>query len=102
MNLGSANDPVAGTQLHFHELASFFSQVENSLVGINDNLESDAYEYQLLDSDKSEKIIAAVPFNRQLDDATEQNLRNRLANWTTHSENRPFARAAVNLGHQES
>ncbi len=96
MNLGSPADPVAGNQRHFHALASFFSQVENSLIGIADDLESETYRYQLLDADEIEPILPEVPFNQELDDASQPNLRVRFANWTTDPDNRPFARAIVN------
>ena len=96
MNLGSVEDPVGGTQLHFHALASFFSQVENSLVGIRDDLRSGTYKYKLLDEENESKIAPSIPFNSELDDPNESNLRIRLANWLTHKNNRPFARAAVN------
>lgn len=95
MNLGSAENPEGGTQLHFHQLASFFSQVENSLMGIRDNLKSETYQYKLLDDDDASKIEPEVPFNSHLD-GDEKNQRLRLANWVTHPENRPFARAFVN------
>jgi len=96
MNLGSAIDPVGGTQLHFHRLASFFSQVQNSLVGIGDELQSEGYRYQLLDAGQEDTIEPQVPFNEHLVDASQDNLRLQLADWITHLENRPFARATVN------
>ena len=96
MNLGSADDPVEGTQRHFHALASFFSQVENSVTGIYDNMESDTYEYKLLDETEESVIEAQVPFNESFDKANEPNLRVRLANWVTNHQNRPFARSIVN------
>ena len=95
MNLGSADDPVGGTQRHFHALASFFSQVENSLVGIRDNLQSEPYVYKLLDHDDRQTIEPQVPYLGEMD-SKEQNLRQRLANWIVNRENRPFSRAIVN------
>ncbi len=96
MNLGSADAPVEGSQLHFHALASFFSQVENSLVGVYDNMDSNVYKYQLLDADETEAIEPEVPFHPELVDTTETNLRHRLSRWVTHRDNLPFARATVN------
>ncbi|MDG2186500.1 MAG: DUF1553 domain-containing protein [Mariniblastus sp.] len=95
INLGSAEDLVSGQQLDFHRLASFFGDVENSIVGIRDNSQSPTYEYRLLDEEEEEAIQPQVPFNRQLD-AGQGDLRYRLAKWVTHPRNRPFARAAVN------
>lgn len=95
INLGSAEDLVSGQQLDFHRLASFFGDVENSIVGIRDNSRSPTYEYRLLDEEEEEAIQPQVPFNRQLD-AGQGDLRYRLAKWVTHPQNRPFARAAVN------
>ncbi|MEM9412652.1 MAG: DUF1553 domain-containing protein [Planctomycetota bacterium] len=96
MNLETDNEITAGTQKHFHELAAFFSQVQNSLVGINDNKDSDIYSYQLLDSSGKKPIPASVPFKQELDDSTESNLRLRLAKWVTHSENQVFSAAIIN------
>ena len=96
MNLGSEFELEEGTQRHFHALASFFSQVQNSLVGVNDNLDAPQYEYQLLHEDAPEIIIPHAPFNTKYDLDSEIDLRTRLANWVTHPENRPYARAIVN------
>lgn len=96
MNLGSADDPVGGLQLHFHSLASFFSQVENSLLGIRDNLESETYQYKLLDAEEESAIVPSLPFDSEFDNSKEANLRLRLSDWITHRQNRPYARAAVN------
>ena len=95
INLGSENQLTGGTQYDFHALAAFFSEVENSLLGIRDQPESGPYEYQLLGHDKEEAISASVPFNEGLD-SKEENLRVRLAKWVTHPANMPFARAVVN------
>lgn len=95
IDLGSERDPRGGMQVDFHSLAAFFSQTENSILGIRDNPERDPYFYKLLDEDEESEIKAAVPFLPQLDDQSG-NLRGRLARWTTNPDNRPFARAAVN------
>ncbi|TWT30746.1 DUF1549 domain-containing protein [Blastopirellula retiformator] len=81
-------------QQDFHELASFFREAENSFVGIRDN-DKVLYEHQYLYADETTTVPSQVPFNQHLlsDAATE---RERLANWVTHPENRPFARAIVN------
>lgn len=81
-------------QRDFHELASFFREAENSFVGIRDD-EQATYQFQYLYSDETTTVPSRVPFNQHLlqDAETE---RERLANWVTHPENRPFARAIVN------
>ncbi|WP_040353262.1 DUF1549 domain-containing protein [Blastopirellula marina] len=81
-------------QSDFHELASFFREAENSFVGIRDDTRA-TYEYQYLYDDDTTLVPSQVPFNQNLlqEGATE---RERLANWVTHPENRPFARAIIN------
>ena len=95
VELGDPNDLRGGTQLDFHSLAAFFSDVESSLLGLRDVEEHQTYQYQLLDENKVSVVVPTVPFHEELD-GKEGNQRKRLANWITHNENRPFARAAVN------
>lgn len=95
INLGSAADPSGGTQRDFHSLAAFFSEMENSFIGIRDEASQGPYRYQLLDEDDEQVIQPEVPFHKGLD-AHEGNLRERLARWVTHPANKPFARAGVN------
>ena len=95
VELGEADDLRSGTQRDFHSLAAFFSDVESSLLGIRDVEEHTPYEYQLLDEDDASVVVPMVPFHSELD-GKESNQRTRLANWVTHKENRPFARATVN------
>ncbi|RCS46075.1 DUF1553 domain-containing protein [Bremerella cremea] len=82
-------------QSDFHELASFFREAENSFVGITDK-KGRPYEFQYLYANETVTVPAQVPFNQQLMDEEGGTLRERLANWVTHPENRPFARAIVN------
>lgn len=95
VELGDPHDLRCGTQLDFHSLAAFFSDVESSLLGIRDVEEHQPYQCQLLDENKVSVVVPAVPFHDELD-GREGNQRKRLANWVTHNENRPFARATVN------
>lgn len=95
INLGSAENPISGTQLDFHALAAFFAEIENSLIGIRDEPNQGPYEYKLLDANEQDAIQPTVPFNHDLD-AHEGGLRYRLARWVTHPSNKPFARATVN------
>lgn len=95
VNLGSADDPTGGTQNDFHALAAFFKQAKVDFAGVEDDVKQQPYTYQLLDDSEESQINAEFPFNRHLDQ-NEPLLRNRLANWVTHPENKPFARATVN------
>ncbi|MEM9942943.1 MAG: DUF1553 domain-containing protein [Planctomycetota bacterium] len=95
VNLGSVDNPRGGTQLDFHSLAAFFGQVENSFLGIRDAENSDPYRYRLLNQTEESEIEPAVPFYHELDSG-ESVLRDRLASWVTHRDNRVFARATVN------
>ncbi|MFI4875209.1 MAG: DUF1549 domain-containing protein, partial [Blastopirellula sp. JB062] len=81
-------------QSDFHQLASFFREAENSFVGIRDDTTA-IYEYEYLYAEEPTTVVAQTPFNRDLlqEAATE---RMRLANWVTHPQNLPFARAIVN------
>ncbi len=96
INLGSQEDLTGGMQSDFHALAAFFNQTENSLLGIRDNPGNEEYVYQLLGDEEAKPVSPRVPFHRELVDETDQNLRSRLAEWVTHPQNRPFARAIVN------
>lgn len=95
VNLGSAEDPTGGMQSDFHALAAFFQQAKIDFAGVEDDVNQGPYQYRLLDEDDASEIEPEFPFNRHLDQH-ESRLRNRLANWVTHPENKPFARATVN------
>ncbi len=82
-------------QTDFHELASFFREAQNSFVGIMDQ-EGKPYEYQYLHEEEETTVPAQVPFNQHLLEDSGGTLRDRLAGWVTHPENKPFARAIVN------
>ena len=92
--LGSRQQPREGTQQDFHQLAAFFGQVENSVLGIRDKEELE-YRYQYLDAEESGIIVPQVPFLDSLAEGRGSR-RQQLAHWVTHRENRPFARTAVN------
>ena len=80
-------------QQDFHQLASFFAGAEMSLTGLIETEKS--YEYRYKRSSKEEPIPPKVPFHENLL-PSEGSLRERLASWVTHPENKPFARALVN------
>ncbi|MAZ94862.1 MAG: hypothetical protein CMJ73_02340 [Planctomycetaceae bacterium] len=92
--LGSRQQPREGTQQDFHQLAAYFGQVENSVLGIRDKEELE-YRYQYLDAEESGIIVPQVPFLESLTEGRGSR-RQQLARWVTHRENRPFARTAVN------
>lgn len=81
-------------QSDFHQLAAFFAQSEMSLTGVRDN-PTNSYAYRYLGKREAEPVPARVPFHEALLPA-DGALRERLATWVTHPDNRPFARALVN------
>lgn len=87
-NLGGAWE-----QSDFHQLAAFFNQPTPSIVGIVDK--ERPYDFKYLYEDATETVEPRVPFLNQLQD-DDGPPRWRLAQWITHPENRPFARAIVN------
>jgi hypothetical protein len=116
--LGDFQNPHGGTQRDFHQLAAYFSEVRISPVGVTDQ-SGKSYRYQYLDVEEEEEISPRPPFSLgdssansssdssedDLDDnldhssserGLEANPRKQLAEWVTHRDNRPFARAAVN------
>lgn len=81
-------------QEDFHQLASFFAPTEVGFTGVMDNGQKE-YEYRYRGEAKEKTVPAVVPFNKELLPAGGT-LRERLAGWVTHEENRPFARSTVN------
>jgi hypothetical protein len=93
INLGTAQDPRSGTQADFHRLAAFYSETEVSLLGIGDQPRE--YRYKFLNSEHEEIVDPAPPFLADLL-SDRGSRRQQLADWITHPENKPFARATVN------
>tara|TARA_R110002096_G_scaffold173997_9_gene349632 strand:+ start:5958 stop:7625 length:1668 start_codon:yes stop_codon:yes gene_type:complete len=81
-------------QADFHQLAAFFAQAENGLTGIRDN-QKVSYSYRYRGSREEAPVSAVVPFQPEIF-PEEGALRERLAIWTTHPENKAFARTTVN------
>lgn len=81
-------------QKDFHQLAAFFAGSEMSLTGVRDRAERE-YEYKYLRRPEAEVVPPRVPFHGELLPG-EGRLRERLAGWVTHPENRAFARTLVN------
>jgi Protein of unknown function (DUF1553)/Protein of unknown function (DUF1549) len=95
-NFGSTQAPIAGEQLHFHQLAAFYGTTGtkgNPFGGIRDV--GGSYSTQLLGDTEKTVIEPSVPFLSELL-PNQGNPRQRLAAWVTHPENRAFARATVN------
>jgi len=94
--VGDPDGPRNGEQTDFHQLAAFFGGTRNSFFGIKDiSNDTASWKYQLLHDDEETQIEPAVPWQPELlpDDMP---LRNQLAHWVTHADNRPFSRSIVN------
>ena len=81
-------------QEHFHQLAAFYAQSDVGLTGVREQKKR-SYQYRFLDETNNVTVPAIAPFQPELMPATGD-LRERLAAWITHPENRSFARTAVN------
>ena len=90
------NDFLGGgwKQENFHQLAAFFTRAEMSMTGVRDDPAKE-YQYRYLGKPEKQLVTPKVPFNDKLL-PEEGPLRQRLAAWVTHPDNRPFARAIVN------
>ncbi|NNE93154.1 MAG: DUF1549 domain-containing protein [Verrucomicrobiales bacterium] len=84
-------------QKDFHQLAAFFAPAKVGVTGVQDDENNkDLIHKVRYRGDKDESpVSAAVPFRPDLLPKSGQ-LRDRLAEWTTHPENGAFARASVN------
>jgi hypothetical protein len=84
-------------QSDFHELAAFFEPASSSLMGIRDT-GKEPYKVTYLGAEEEVAVPPKPPFNDQLFQAgpSDATLRRQLADWVTHDENKPFARAMVN------
>jgi hypothetical protein len=92
--------PFAHWKQHeFEELAAFYGQVQQSIVGIEDKTARDGkpVEYEVEDRKTLETRVVpvAVPFHPEWLPA-EGSRRDRLAQWITHPDNRRFERAIAN------
>ncbi len=81
-------------QKDFHQLASFFAPSEVQFTGVRDVPEKE-YKFRYLKTPEEVVVPPIVPFNQDLL-PPDGKLRERLAGWVTHPENRAFARATVN------
>ncbi len=94
VKMGTPTIPAVGTQQNFHQLAAFFANTTASAVGIADNGKA-PYTTKFLGSVDDQEVPPKVPFGQEYLPSSGT-LRNRLAGWVTHEQNRPFARAIVN------
>jgi Protein of unknown function (DUF1549)/Protein of unknown function (DUF1553) len=94
INLGTAEQPVAGEQRHFHELAAFFGQANVTRRGISDSPMLQ-YKTKYLHETEEHVVPAHVPFGEEYF-SSQGSRRQQLAAWVTHRKNKPFARAMVN------
>lgn len=95
VQLGQPDNQRQGQQIDFHQLAAFFGQVTIEFAGVQDQENADSYQVRLLDESQPREITAKVPYADCLLPTTGL-LRDRLARWITHPENKPFARVTVN------
>lgn len=97
VKLGSEDDPVEGKQNNFHELAAFYSGAglakQNVFAGIRDDKRP--YQVKFLGSEEETEVAPQVPYRPDLL-PEDGKVRNRLARWVTHPENKAFARVTVN------
>lgn len=93
IRLGTPDKPRDGLQSDFHHLAAFYSGAEFSLFGVTDG--DDAYEYKYLDAEAEERVDPISPYRPDLVPPSGTR-REQLADWVTHEQNQPFARAIVN------
>ncbi|MCL6503161.1 MAG: DUF1549 and DUF1553 domain-containing protein [Pirellulales bacterium] len=81
-------------QADFEGLAAFFGQAENSLRGIQDDPKA-VFEVEEPETKSRRRVEPRVPYRAELVPA-EGTLRERLAGWVTHPQNKEFSRAIVN------
>ncbi|MCB1066028.1 MAG: DUF1549 domain-containing protein [Verrucomicrobiae bacterium] len=81
-------------QEDFHQLAAFYSEAEMKLTGVRDDRKKH-HEVQFRGDSETSTVSPVVPFAPELMPAQGSH-REQLAAWTTHPENRAFARTAVN------
>ncbi|NND99469.1 MAG: DUF1553 domain-containing protein [Pirellulaceae bacterium] len=93
VNLGDVDEPREGLQTDFHQLAAFFTSAKTSgLQGVKSGQPD--YKYKYLDATEEVEVEPAVPYSPELL-PDQGNVRDRLARWITHPDNRQAARSAV-------
>lgn len=94
--LGTEADQRTGTQNDFHQLVAYYNGL-NRQFGIRDDKPAlrDKYQFKYLGEETEQTVRPQVPFLPELADENGT-LRQQLARWVTHRDNRAFARTAVN------
>lgn len=92
-NLGDDGAPRESKQEDFHQLAAFFAPAKLGLSGVYES--KDEYQFKYLKAEKDVTVPPAAPYRADLL-TPGGNRREQLARWTTHPQNKPFARAIVN------
>lgn len=95
VTLGEPGNAREGQQIDFHQLAAFFGQVSMKFAGVQDQPDAGSYKVRLLEDSQPREVTARVPYAEGLL-PTSGLLRDRLAEWITHPQNKPFARVTVN------
>lgn len=95
--LGDDGAPRESKQEDFHQIAAFFKPAVVQLTGVQEatNPEDVDYRFKYLKGDKEVVVPPKAPYRADLLDENGTR-REQLARWTTHPENKPFARAIVN------
>lgn len=83
-----------GLQKDFHQLASFFTEARSTFRGVAD--QNEKYEFQYLNEEETEVVPPTTPYASDLLNQDIGRRRERLAQWVTHADNKPFARTTVN------
>ncbi|QDU31579.1 hypothetical protein ETAA8_67390 [Anatilimnocola aggregata] len=91
--LGDEGAARSSKQADFHQLAAFFAPAKLGLSGVQDT--GDVYRFKYLKAEKEETVPVAVPYGADLLTGSGTR-REQLAQWVTHPQNKPFARAMVN------
>jgi hypothetical protein len=92
-NLGDDGAPRESKQEDFHQIAAFFAPARLGLSGVQES--KDEYRFKYLRAEKEVVVPAAAPYRADLMKPGGTR-REQLAQWTTHPQNKPFARAIVN------
>jgi hypothetical protein len=97
INLGDDGAPRESKQEDFHQFAAFFKPAIVQLTGVQEatNPTDAEYRFKYLKSNEEVVVPPMVPYRADLLDE-HGTRRERLARWTTHPQNKPFARAIVN------
>lgn len=96
-HLGDDGAPRESKQQDFHQIAAFFAPAVVQLTGVQESKEEKDidYKFKYLKAEKEVVVTPRAPYRADLLEASGTR-REQLARWTTHPQNKPFARAIVN------